>query len=141
MKHILTVIILISLFQSEPEIIGRWKIQSFEAIDKLKQSPAYIYGDAEARKQLDQQFNLMLENGEYYFKNDTLFYSDIERGVLVKRRAIWTKTDDILTIKEIDRAFERKAQIQFVSKDSLAISLIIDGEVRDSNLIFSKVQE
>ncbi|SMG38736.1 hypothetical protein SAMN05661096_02565 [Marivirga sericea] len=140
MKYVLTIILMFALYQSEPEIIGRWQIQSFEAIDKIKQSPAYTYGDADAREQLDKLFNLMLENGEYYFKNDTLYYSDIEHGKIIKRRAIWTKKDDILTINEIDRVFERQAQINFLSKDSFAISLIIHGKAGDSNLIFTKIK-
>jgi hypothetical protein len=138
MKHIITLFILSLLYQSEVEILGRWKIQSFDAIEKIKQSPAYAFGDDSARKELDRQFNLILENGEYHFKNDTLFYTDIEGGALVKRRALWTMTDEMLTFKEIDRAFERQAQINFLSKDSLSISLIIDGKAGDSNLIFTK---
>ncbi|WKK79942.1 hypothetical protein [Marivirga arenosa] len=57
------------------------------------------------------QFDQMLENGEYHFKNNTLFYMDLEGGNLVKRRALLTMTNEMLTFKEIGKAFERQAQI------------------------------
>lgn len=140
MKHIIAVIILITLYQSDSKIIGKWKIQSFGAIDNIKLSPAYTYGDAEARAQLDRLFNLMLEQGEYHFKNDTLYHSDIEHGKIIKRRAIWNRSNEILNFKEIDRAFERQAKIEFLSKDSLVILPIIEGKGPGSKLIFTKVK-
>lgn len=139
MKYILTVIILGTIIQSEPKIEGKWKIQSYGAIDNIKLSPAYTFGDPDTKEQIDELFRLMLEKGEYHFQNDTLIYTDIEKQKLVKRRAIYKNKDGILTITEIDRPYERQAEIYHLSNDSLIILPIIEGK-SGSKLIFKKVK-
>ena len=136
MKYIIALFILLTIKQSEPKVIGRWKIKAYDAIETIKQTPAYIFGDPGMGNQIDLQIREILNSGEYFFHSDTLIYSDIERNSLVNRRAIWKKDGDILKMTEIDRPYERRAKIHLLSKDSLVISPIIDGMVAASKLYF-----
>lgn len=121
---------------NNPSIIGTWKIKSYDAIDNIKQSPAYKYGVESTRSQVDQMFLEILTKGEYHFEPDTLRYSDLEKTKLVIRRAIWKINQDILTISEIDRPFEREALIRKLTADSLIISPIIEGVPANSRIRF-----
>ena len=98
-----------------------------------------MFGDENSRELLDKQFEAILTNGEYNFDKDTLRYTDIQGQNLKTRKAHWVIKKNVITIKEIDRPFERQAFVHFLSKDSLVISPIIDEDVGDSQIIFSKI--
>jgi hypothetical protein len=119
-------------------LIGTWKIESYDAIDKIRQSPTYITGDAYSREMIERQIDEILSKGEYIFSNDTLRYTDLQNNKLVYRKAIWKIEGDILKIIEIDRPYEREAYVHNLNADTLIISPIIDGIVGDSKIVFSK---
>lgn len=127
------------VYMQNPSLVGTWKLKSDESIDKIKMSPAYLLGDANAREMIDHQFDEILSKGEYIFSNDnTLRYTDIENNQLVYRRAIWILEDKILKIKEIDRLYEREAYVHTLKADTLIFSPIIDGVASKSKIVFSK---
>ena len=119
-------------------IYGIWKIRSYDVIDKIKQSPAYLFGDENGRKILDRQFEEVLSRGEYIFGNDTLWYTDIQNNKLIQRRAFWKIDGNNLQIIEIDRRFDREAYIHKLNADTLIISPIIEGDLGKSKILFTK---
>lgn len=139
-SSLLFFITLIFIQTTSDSIIGNWKIVSYDAIDKIKTSPAYLYGAAEVRQLIDEQFETILKSGAYNFKKDTVYYSDLQEQALVTRSALWSLNEDILYFKEIDRPYERQAYVHHISQDSLVISPIINGTVGSSKIIFKKIK-
>ena len=139
MKKVLIALLIISLmsfYSTDDPIIGQWKLISYDAIENIKQNPAYQYADDHTRSQIDKQFEEILSKGKYIFTKDTLRYSDLEGTEIVNRRAIWTRKADELIISEIDRPFKRKAYIRKVSVDSLILSPILEDEISESRMRF-----
>ena len=109
--------------ESSP-LIGKWKMESYDAIAKIKFSPAYLFGDDEARKQMDAQFKLALDSTFYIFRRDTLVYTSIEHEKAMLRTALWELKNDTIFIEELERNYKRKALLISVNKDELVISPI-----------------
>ncbi len=128
----------LSLVFSNDKLQGKWKLNSFDTIDKIRLSETYLLASEEQRDLMEQRFEKVLDESYYHFSNDSLFYSDLDRGIMVTRRALWELKDDVLTIKEIDRKYVRQALIRHVSKDSLVLSLIVEGKAGDGKLVFTR---
>ncbi len=133
--------LLLPISTQESVIHGSWKLRSYDAIDNIKNSPAYLFGDEKAVEMIDQQFETILAKGEYNFGADTLNYTDLEGTVLVYRRALWKIDGYYLKIKEIDRDYEREAYIRILKPDSLVLSPVIDGEVVESEMVFTRERD
>ncbi len=139
MKYsIFLISIFLSLLFTNDKLQGKWKLHSFDTIDKIRLSETYLLATEEQRDLMEQRFEKVLDESYYHFSNDSLFYSDLDRGIMVTRRALWELNDDVLTIKEIDRKYVRQALIRHVSKDSLVLSLIVEGKAGDGKLVFTR---
>ena len=110
--------------QENPLLLGKWKMQSYDAIAKIKLTPAYIFGDDESRKRMDARFKLALDSTFYYFKKDTLIYTSIESNKIVHRTALWELKQDTIYINELERNYKRKAILMSVNTNELVISPI-----------------
>ncbi|NMM47777.1 lipocalin family protein [Marinigracilibium pacificum] len=132
----LTIFFLIISFQTKNQIIGEWKLASYDAIDKIRETPAYIFGDEAAKEMIEKQFSLMLNDGKYVFTAKTLNYTDIEKGNIVTRTALWKLDNNTLTIQETERNYKREAFIKKITSDSLILVPVIDGIVGDSKMTF-----
>jgi len=131
-------LLLIAFSDPSKEIIGIWKLRSYDAINAIKSSPSYIFADESSRQIIDNNFKDILKNGFYSFATDTLVYADMERNEVVFRRALWSLERDILKITEIDRPFKREAFVRKLTQDSLILSPVIDNKVRISKMIFTR---
>lgn len=134
----LLLVLLGALVSQNPfyDLEGKWLLRSYDAIDKIRSSPAYLFGDNDAKRALEKQFEEILAKGEYSFGTDTLRYTDLEGGTVVYRRALWHMKEQVLYIDELDRPYHRQAMIHKASKDSLVLSPIIDGVAADSKMRF-----
>jgi hypothetical protein len=143
MKSILfsTVIMFYLLSQPEELLVGKWKIVEFTTIDKIRSSPQYAFADEQSRKLVEQRFTNMLKKGYYKFSSDSLEYTDLDGKDIMIRDAVWSLEDSLITIKEVYRPFERQALLRYVSKDSLVLSLVIEGKAGEDYLIFKKMEE
>jgi hypothetical protein len=115
---------------------GNWSLRSYDAIDKVRASPGYLFGDDKDRQALEKQFEEVLTKGAYIFSADTLHYTDLEGGAIIYRDALWHVKGQVLYIDEINRPYHRQAFIHFVTNDSLVISPIIEGIASTSKMKF-----
>lgn len=137
MMRLLVIFSLLFLYQDTAERLkGRWALRSYDAIDKIRTSPAYLFGDDKDREALEKQFMEILTKGEYNFTADTLHYTDLEGGAIVYRDALWHLDGLVLYIDEINRPYHRQAFIHHVSQDSLVMSPIINGETGSARMRF-----
>ena len=145
MKHILLFLILV-LFagtatgQDSLRIISKWKLISYDAFEKVKTSPGYMLSTEEERQLVDKTSKLLLDSVQYEFKQDGLLvYKDLENLAIVERTAYWMLKGDILFINELKRPYSRQAKIIELSEHKLIITPIINGQVGDSKMIFTKM--
>ena len=141
MKIILPLILLCfasSEIQEVNLLSGKWKFVHYEAIEFIRNSPAYAYGSKEEVEMMEKMFAQLYEEGHYTFTNDTLYYSDFDKNSLITRRALFEINDTTLKIKEIDRPNIREALIQNITSDSLVLIPIINGTIGRSKMIFAK---
>lgn len=138
-----TYLLILGLFlsPSDQDLQGVWKLQSFDAIDKIKASAVYQNANPMARMMMDERFDLALNHVTYEFSADTLKYTDIDFNQLVHRRAIWYKKDQIIHFEEIDRTFKRSAFVKKLTADTLILNLIVEDGIADSDLVFTKLKE
>lgn len=139
MLYTLLISFLLTLPQKNPLLIGKWKMQSYDAISKIKLSPGYIFGDDEDRKQMDAQFKLAIDSTLYDFKKDTLIYTSIERNTIIYRTALWELKKDTIYIDELERNYKRKALLISVSMDNLVISPITPTQSTPSKMRFKRI--
>lgn len=128
-----------TVFSQEKELLlGNWKLQSYEAIEKIRSSPGYYFGDSTSRAQIEKVFKRTLDSTYYEFKKDTLIYTSIEGLEAVIRTALWELSGNTISIKETERNFERQAHLILVNKDTLIITPIIEGKIGSSKMLFTK---
>lgn len=111
------------------------------AFDKVRNSPAYLFGTDEEIRRYDDIVRVLLDGTIYDLRPDGLMiYTDMENRKLVKREARWAVKDGILYINELNRPFKREAKIILLTPSSLVMVPIIDGEAADSQMTFRKAE-
>jgi hypothetical protein len=137
--RVLIILLLASIHQDTTDYLkGEWTLQSYDVIDKIRSSPAYLYGDSNARQAIEKSFQEILTKGKYNFTTDTLYYTDLDGGTIIYRNARWHVNGQVLYIDEIRRPFKREAFIHYISRDSLVLSPIINGQTGTSKMTFTK---
>jgi hypothetical protein len=125
--------------QDSVNLIGIWKMEKYDAFDKVKNTPAYLSGTGEEIQRYDDIVRLLLDSTIYDFRPDgTMVYTDMENQKLVKREAWWTIKDSILYINELKRPYKREAKIVSLTSSLLIMTPIIDGKAGDSKMTFKK---
>jgi hypothetical protein len=123
--------------QDSVTIIGRWKLEKYDAFEKAKKTPAYLLGTEDEIQKYDDMVKLLLDSTLYEFRqNGTMIYTDMENQNLVKREAWWKIKDGILFINELKRPYKREAKIVSLTPTLLIITPIIDGKAGDSKMTF-----
>jgi hypothetical protein len=144
MKFYVSILVTFGLLigiSNESELVGHWKLVSYDAIDVIRLSDGYQYADDITKEEMEKMFDMTFDSTYYEFGKDTLKYSSVEIDDKVfHRRAIWKLIGDTLMIKEIDRIYFRKALVRSVDEKELVISPIIDDVVGKSKMVFSKVK-
>ena len=137
-------IVTIDPINEKEAILGRWKLCSYDAIDKVKSSPGYINASAPERALIDEQFHAALNYTYYEFSADTLIYDDLlpMSSRLEKRRAMWKINENgIIEIEEIDRPYKRQLYLNSVNTDSLVLQIVLDGRLPSAKMVFARVKE
>ena len=124
------------------EIIGSWKLKSFDTIDFIRSSPEYAQGSQATREEIDGMVDLMLENTYYHFlDSENLVYTDLKGDEMIERKAVYKINDeDDLTMKEIERPFARQAKIIELTDDVLIISPVVNNKVGAGKMVFDRVK-
>ncbi|MEL6557685.1 MAG: hypothetical protein AAFQ94_05835 [Bacteroidota bacterium] len=122
--------------QNKELLPGKWDLIYFSAIDKIESSVAMQMADSATHDQFQKSKQMILDDFFYnFYANGTIKYNDISNLELVSREAIWTVDENILTITEFKRPYERQAKIINLSERFLELSLMIDGEVSPGSLL------
>ncbi|MFD1186374.1 lipocalin family protein [Pontibacter rugosus] len=150
-KSLITTLLLVSIFvslsaqQSTSTIIGSWKLIKSEALDKIKNSSTYASMPERDRKAFEAQADLLMQVSRYEFMPDNkLVYMDVEQSFLevslpVERKAIWELKNDIITIVETDRPFQRQMKIVTLTDSTLVVNLITNGVASADKVYFESI--
>ncbi len=129
--------------QSKELLIKKWDLTYFSAIDKIESSLAMQLADGTTFNQFVKSKKMILDDFYYqFFADGSMKYCDIENAEMVIRDAYWKLDNDILTITEFKRSYERKAKILQLSENSMEfVPITNDIASPDSKMIFKKIQE
>ena len=144
MKFYVSILVTFGLLigiSNEIELVGRWRLVSYDAIDVVRLSDGYQFADDITKEEMEKLSDMTFDSTYYEFGKDTLKYSSVELyDKVLHRKAIWKLIGDTLMIKEIDRIYFRKALVRSVDEKELVISPIIGDVVGESKMIFRKAK-
>ena len=132
----------LSAHKFAPTIVGVWKLTKSEALDNIKNSTGYASMPEESIKKFEAHSDLLMQVCEYNFQPENkLVYMDVEQSFIgvslpVERHAVWELKNDVITIKETDRPYERQMKIVTLNDSALIVNPIIKGEVSKAKLVF-----
>jgi hypothetical protein len=136
MKTIILIIFLIDF----SFLFGKWDLKFSEANFNLINSPAF---EATPKKQQDEILEvneLFLKNAYYEFKNDTVFWTDVnprEKKVVYKIGK-WQVDGDTLTIYDYEKIYTYRFLVN-VKENELTLRMIFpDGVLARSKEIFER---
>ncbi|WP_460879821.1 lipocalin family protein [Pontibacter rugosus] len=141
----MSIFVSLSAQQSTSTIIGSWKLIKSEALDKIKNSSTYASMPERDRKAFEAQADLLMQVSRYEFMPDNkLVYMDVEQSFLevslpVERKAIWELKNDIITIVETDRPFQRQMKIVTLTDSTLVVNLITNGVASADKVYFESI--
>ncbi|GAB3821046.1 hypothetical protein GCM10028895_22400 [Pontibacter rugosus] len=142
---LVSIFVSLSAQQSTSTIIGSWKLIKSEALDKIKNSSTYASMPERDRKAFEAQADLLMQVSRYEFMPDNkLVYMDVEQSFLevslpVERKAIWELKNDIITIVETDRPFQRQMKIVTLTDSTLVVNLITNGVASADKVYFESI--
>jgi hypothetical protein len=84
---------------NEIELVGRWRLVSYYAIDVVRLSDGYQFADDITKEEMEKLFDMTFDSTYYEFGKDTLKYSSVELyDKVLHRKAIWKLIGDTLMI-------------------------------------------
>lgn len=121
MKIFFSLIVLTTLFScsKKAEIIGKWKLTSFDYSEFLKSLPKEMDGPIE--EQMKSQIDQMVNHTFFEFKKDStleLIYPN-EYGMTIKGKWCLSKNSDSLFLKKDD---PERFKIEKLTEESLVLS-------------------
>jgi hypothetical protein len=133
--------LIILIFLLDPFLLfGKWNLKFSEANFNLINSPAF---DATPKNQQDEILEvneLYLKNAYFEFKNDTVFWTDVnarEKKVVYKKGK-WNLDGDTLNIYDYDIIYSYKFLVS-VKEDELNLRMIFpNGVLARSKITFEK---
>lgn len=150
MKNLLQISLLIVVFScchsltaqevDTSQLIGKWKLKSYDTIELILSSPAFQQMPENTKKEMTDRIDQQLDNTVYHFvSNDSLIYTDIESGKVVHRKAIYNLNGTYLTLKEIDRPYSRQAKILKLNKQTLIFTPVVEGKDGKGEMVFVRL--
>ncbi|QDH80624.1 hypothetical protein FKX85_16880 [Echinicola soli] len=66
-------------------------------------------------------------------------YTDIEAGKVLKRSAVYNISGECLTLKELDRSYNRQAKIINLDEEPLILTPKVEGRDGKGKMVFSRI--
>ena len=122
------------------DLMGKWQLVYFDAIDRLKNSERFQNSSPAMKADLEYKIKSRLENTVYQFvEGDSLLYNDYQdREVVQKHAKIEISPENILTI--FDGKSSKKAKIISLEENRLILEPISEGEGA-GKLTFERITE
>jgi hypothetical protein len=136
-----TIILVFFILQVNPKyLIGKWKIESFETFEKIMNSQQFSEMDQESQIRGMSVYQLYMDNIQFDFSRDTLYFNDIKNEKLVEKKGQWHIEKDTLFINDLERIATYKYFIEELTESRLSLKVIFpDGEIANTGRIFKKV--
>lgn len=136
MKTIILIIFLIDFSL----LFGKWDLKFSEANFNLINSPAFEATPKNQQEEILEVNELYLKNAYYEFKNDTVFWTDVnprEKKVVYKKGK-WQVNGDTLTIYDYEKIYTYRFLV-YVKENELTLRMIFpDGVLARSKIIFER---
>ncbi|MCH7397791.1 lipocalin family protein [Belliella sp. DSM 107340] len=141
MKILAIFILLVSfpVFEnSEEEILGYWKVHSFQAFDNIISSNNFKNAPPEVQEQMLETFNKVIEGSYFNFLQDTVFFSDYKESEIHEKSGMWYFNGDTIIINDLKKIKTYRFYKESLTKDELKLKLVYPNGDLSKNLLLLK---
>jgi hypothetical protein len=122
-----------------PQLEGKWKLISYEAIDAIRDSPQYKALPQTQKEELDLRLEEQLNNTIYIFDGkDQMQYTSFEGKKMLNREANYKVVGDRLIITDAKNQSNREALIHSLKDDVLILIPMKKDSLGSEKMIFHK---
>lgn len=121
------------------DLLGRWKLGSYEAFYNILTSESFLSGSDKQIESASKAFEFALANTCYDFKIDTVFFTDAAEGIVKNKTGKWVLEKDTLVIFDYGKIKTYKFLISEISDSQMKMYYVFPGGiVGKSSLVFTK---
>lgn len=121
---IIATILILTLPSNNSKLEGRWKMVQFDPFEIVLNSPDYLLGDENTKKEFERTINFTLNNTIYEFRGDTIYMTDYIRDKIVTKKGIFFQEGDKLNINYLDKIASTAFRLISVTDNELILELV-----------------